>query len=204
MAQFDLSAIVLANKKKEFPDLITISMQDVNYLTQNTELLEGKYLSCDDIASLPDDASTLTEEGDYADLKYFSCISDIYSSATPFSYNGEIVGDQVVFNISGLHCVSQYTEMSKLNSQLQSIKTLLSLMNLKGHIHTSSFRVKKGKNWVMEYRFVFTSTPLSHSEVFGYGSKGKNGQGSGEEGDQDAGGGEGGEGSTQDDNPVQM
>ena len=200
MATFDLSSIVEQRKKKEFPPIVSVCTADTHYLTEHPELLQGKHLSVGDINNLPTDHEKYSDD-EANEYKYFSCISDIFPDATPFSYNGEIVGDQVVFNISGLHCVSQYTEMSKLNSQLQSIKTLLNLMNLKGHIHTSSFRVKKGKNWVMEYRFVFTSTPLSHSEVFGYGSKGKNEQDGGQDAGQDV---EGGEGGGQDANPIPL
>lgn len=204
MATFDLSSILERNKKKEFPSLISISMADARHLVEHPELLGGKYLNFEDIESLPQDFSKFNED-DSTSYRYFSCLSDIFSNADPFTYNNEIVGDQACFFLPGLYCASSYLEMATLNSQLQSVKTLLSLMGLDNHIHTSSFRVKVGKVWGMQFHFIFTSIPLSHSEVFGYGGGQKaeqdGGQDVGEQGGQD-GGGEGVDG--QDANPIPL
>lgn len=191
MAVFDLSDVVLKRKPKQFPSLVTISLEDAKYLVDNPNLLGKKYLSLQDIKDLPVDHSQYSEDG--ISHRYFSSISDIHEGAIPFSYNGEVIGDQVTFNIGGLHCASDYLKLAKLNSLLQSVKTLLSLMSLEGHIHTNSFRVKKGKNWNMQYTFVFTSTQLSHKEVFGYGQAKGEGQGDGQDGSEDGNEGDGGE-----------
>ena len=192
MATFDLSSIVEQNKKKDFPSIVSICTTDARHLAGNPKLLGGKYFSFGDIESLPQDHSKFNE--DDSPYRYFSCISDVFPDADPFTYNNEIVGDQVYFFIPGLYCCSDYMDMARLNSLLHSIKTLLSLMGMDSHIHTSSFRVKQGKTWGMQFHFVFTSIPLTHKQVFGYGAKNDSQDGGGQDAGQDGGDGEGGDG----------
>lgn len=178
MPAFNLHDIREACKPHKFPEpLIEITpsdLEDVQYF-----IPRGSYFDVESVKCLPG-----------GDVLSFSSLRELGYDSQYIVLDDKVVGDCLTITTYSLNNAEAYKTISKVNSLLQSLKTLLSLMGLHDRIFTSSFRRTEGKGWFNEYKFAIAHQAISHEVAFNYTRRKKS---EGQDGGQ-AGGDEGGEG----------